>query len=123
MESWWIQVIIPVGSAMLGGAVMFGVFKQKIKDMEEAEIEQARKIKLLEQNKVDHDECQRCRKETCRRIEDVKYAVKDLSKETKVGRKEIQQELVKNKETVLEKFAAIASTLGAVQQYMKEHGT
>jgi len=123
MESLWIEILIPVGSAMLGGAVMFGVFKQKIKDMEETEIEQAKQIKELEKNKVDNVECQRCRQETCRRIEDVKGAVNHLEKQTRESSTQIRKEIVKNKESVLEKWAAIASTLGAVQQYMKEHGT
>jgi len=123
MESLWAQIAVPVGSAMLGGAVMFGVFKQKIKTMEEAGKNQTTRIKLLEQNKVDHDECQRCRQETCRRIEDVKFAVKDLSKDSKISYEKIRHEMSKNKETVLEKFAVIANTMGQVQQYMKEHGT
>lgn len=121
MEPLWVRFAIPVGSAILGGAVMFGVLKQKINHMEQEDEKQNIKIKALEKEKVDEAECQRCRQETCRRIEDVKHAVKDLEKETKNNGKQIKDELVKNKETMLEKFAVIATTMGAVQQYMKEH--
>ena len=121
MEPLWMQIIIPVGSAMLGGAVMFGIFKQKIKTLEKIEAKQAEQIETLDKNKVNHEECQRCRQETCRRIDGVKHAVEGLEKETKESRQEIQREIRSNKDTVLEKFNTIATILGGVQQFMKEH--
>ena len=123
MDNIWYHVAVPIGSAIIGGATMFGVFKQKIKTMEQTEELQSMQIQNLQQTKVDHDECQRCRQETCNRIQEVKVAVKGLEKETKVSGEQIRRELISNKESVLEKFTAIATTLGAVQQYMKEHGT
>ena len=127
----WVKILlgpaISVIVLLIGGAVMFGKFKEKC-ESNDKKIEKAEKglservMHLEENNNITKEECDR-RSEMyktlmCRKIDSLERAVNKSSEVAEKTRSELAKNIGRNREDVISKFNSINLFIGETRTIM-----